>query len=182
LTVPSLLIPRRSGLRLRSRSRVTNSRIKLSKIAALLELPGDKKLNLGADFKVRVSRRSFHCRDKIECNLKSQKLEELMPFRATPLVLRDEHISEALSLVNGNFDFFQNIFRRPSSASPLLAVPLGSGTRKVAKDELGTRGILRKVKIVTGTQLATGLLRLRHSARNQANISIGGSLSRDCAP
>ena len=49
------------------------------------ELLGDKKLNLDADFKCRASRRFVHCRDKIEFNLKSQKLEELMLFRATPL-------------------------------------------------------------------------------------------------
>jgi len=161
---------------------VTNSRIKLSKIAALLELPGDKKLNLGADFKVRVSRRSFHCRDKIECNLKSQKLEELMPFRATPLVLRDEHISESLSRVNGNFDFFQNIFRRPSSASPLLAVPLGSGTRKVAKDLRGTRGIFGNVKSASGAGLAIERRRIHQPPHNQANIVIRGQWSGILAP
>ena len=44
------------------------------------ELRGDKKLNLGTDYKVRALRRSFHCRDKIEFNLKSQKLEELCRF------------------------------------------------------------------------------------------------------
>jgi hypothetical protein len=53
----------------------------------LFSLPGDKKLNLGADFKVRVSRRSFHCRDKIEFNLKSLKLEELDAVSSTPACL-----------------------------------------------------------------------------------------------
>ena len=73
-----------SGLRLRSRSRVTNSRIKLSKIAALRKLPGNKKLNLGADFKVSRLTTLGHCRDKIEFNLKSQKLEELAALSSNP--------------------------------------------------------------------------------------------------
>ena len=68
-------------------------------------LPGDKKLNLGADVKARASRRSFHCRDKIEFNLKSQKLEELSAVSGSPALLRDKHFSRSLLLVNEDFEF-----------------------------------------------------------------------------
>ena len=77
MTVPSLLVPRAPaslslGLSLaESCDKLQNQTFKDRRSD---QLQGNKKLNLGADFKVRVSRRSFHCRDKIEFNLKSLKL------------------------------------------------------------------------------------------------------------
>jgi hypothetical protein len=50
----------------------------------LRKLLGKKKLNLGADIILRLATLG-HCRDKIEFNLKSQKLEEPLLFPATPL-------------------------------------------------------------------------------------------------
>jgi hypothetical protein len=93
------------GFRFPAWPRVTRSCDKLQnqnfKDRALSKLPGNKKLNLGADFKVRVSRRSFHCRDKIELQSEVPEVEELNAlFGAFPLVLRDEHFSDLRSLVN----------------------------------------------------------------------------------
>jgi hypothetical protein len=107
-----LLIPRLSDLRLNSAESCDKFQNQTIKDHCSTALRGDKKLNLGADFKVRVSRRSFHCRDKIEFNLKSLKLEELGLFRAPPLVLRDEHCRDFDLAVNENFDLFSISFRR----------------------------------------------------------------------
>lgn len=67
------------------------------------KLPGNKKLNLSADFGL-ASHDARHCRDKIEFNLKSLKLEEPLLFRATPLALRDVHFRHQLLPVNENFE------------------------------------------------------------------------------
>jgi hypothetical protein len=85
LTVLNLLIPQPSDLRLNPTESCDKFQNQTFKDQCPSVFPGDKKLNLGADFKVRVSRRSFHCRDKIEFNLKSQKLEELCRFGQTRL-------------------------------------------------------------------------------------------------
>ena len=63
---------------LRSRSRVTNSRIKLSKIAVLANFRATKNSISVPTLILRLlhNRSLGHCRDKIEFNLKSQKLEE----------------------------------------------------------------------------------------------------------
>jgi hypothetical protein len=56
---------------------VTNSRIKLSKIFGLFSpASGQEKTQSDADAKFCAFTALVHCRDKIEFNLKSQKLEE----------------------------------------------------------------------------------------------------------
>jgi len=122
LTVLSLLISRRFGFHRRSRSRVTNSRIKLSKIAALTNFQATKN---SISVPTLVSRLTTlaHCRDKIEFNLKSQKFEELTAFRAAPLTLREEHFRYSLLLVNENFEFLQ-LFSSPAFRATAHAAPL----------------------------------------------------------
>jgi len=63
---------------------VTNSRIKFSKIAFFPSFQATKKLKLGADSKVRISRRGFHCRDKIEFQSEVPEVEELKPYSEHP--------------------------------------------------------------------------------------------------
>ena len=107
-------------------------------------LRGDKKLNLGADFKARVSRRSFHCRDKIEFNLKSQKLEEPFAFVSESALLRGVQTRDFRSPVNEFFELSSNFIRRPHFRAPAFAAPFGCGTRKLANSILPTSGFLKK--------------------------------------
>jgi hypothetical protein len=150
LTVLNLLIPRLSDLRLNSTESCDKFQNQTFKDRCSTTLQGDKKLNLGADFKVRVSRRSFHRRDKIEFNLKSLKLEELPLFRAAPLVLRDEHFSYFDLAVNGNFEFFSTFFADCRIALTAGAGPARCGTEKLARRSEPARSFSKNFHVRSG--------------------------------
>jgi hypothetical protein len=130
------------GFRRHQQSRVTNSRIKLSKIVAFANFRATKNpisaptLNFAcgpvglAAFRTGL----VHCRDKIECNLKSQKLEELVAFfRATPLFGGRCNVAIRFARSTGILNFLQNFQSPQQSRFRFLQPPAGKRDAESSK-------------------------------------------------
>jgi hypothetical protein len=78
-------------------------------------------------------RRNFHCRDKIEFNLKSQKLEEpvFAVLAANPLCSGMETLAAGVGQSTGILNFLQ-LSRCLHSRVAAVCIPFGSGARKLS--------------------------------------------------
>jgi hypothetical protein len=94
-----------------------------------------------------TARALVHCRDKIEFNLKSQKLEEpVLPFwRQTHRLWRDGNPSGSLSAVNGNFEFSSTFSLSADSKSAAVFIPFGGGARKLSNTRKAASAFFKKV-------------------------------------
>jgi hypothetical protein len=187
LTVPSLLIRAvgtQFSLGVHLRSRVTNFRIKLSKIVVSKNFRATKNsisvptFDLARSVAVSAEIMFAHCRDKIEFNLKSQKLEELaaLSFESALLCLREVHFSYSLRFVNRFFEFFRFSRSPLSSLSRFLQPHLRGGTRKVANELWATRGIFKKVSRDSFSGAKKCPSNCSASPAKQGNISVCGRL------